>query len=122
MGVMQISDGWMRDVRPQSELIQAITLTAEEEGHVCRFERKIHKLEERQAALRAAVKVDHVQLESLEKELFMLRDKDIFRRIAAGYRRPGQAAAPEKQVHSSLMPSKSQPVKTQTISQSLERA
>lgn len=71
------------------------------------------------------MKVDHVQLEILETELFKLREKDIFQRIAAGYRRPSQTpSAPEKHatVHSSLLPGKAQPVKTQTVSQSLERA
>merc|ERR1712203_98265 len=122
--VMQkIADGWKRDECSQSELIQKITLTDEEEFHLRRFEKKLHKLTEQQSVLRAAVKVDHVQLESLQKEIDQLQDRDLFRKVAAGYRRAALGGDNESKtlkpkVHASL--NKAQPEKTQIASQALE--
>jgi rubrerythrin len=123
----KISNGWQRDGCPQSELVQKITLTDEEEGHLRRFEKKIHKLMEQHIGLRAAIKVDHVQLESIQKEIDQLKDRDLFQKIAAGYRRAtldadSKCLAPAKgKMHASLLPSKAQPA-TKHVSQALECA
>lgn len=126
--VMQkIASGWSRDLRPQSELIQEITLSAEEEMHARRFERKISKLAETQAKLRSAIKVDHVQLEALQKEIDLLSQKAVLQKIAAGFRRcvldndTAKPAAPAK-MHSSLAKSKVQSPEAPAASQSLERS
>merc|ERR1712203_855174 len=122
--VMQkIADGWKRDECSQSELIQKITLTDEEEFHLRRFEKKLHKLTEQQSVLRAAVKVDHVQLESLQKEIDQLQDRDLFWKVAAGYRRAPLGGDKESKifkpkVHASL--NKAQPEKMHIVSQALE--
>jgi len=123
----KISSGWKRDSRPQSELIQAITLDEEEEQQARRLERKIRKFTEQQAKLRTElpIKVDHVQLEFLEKEIQLLSNKDVLQKIAAGFRRRAlegdvaKTAAPVK-LHSSLVKSKAQPETAPAASQSLE--
>merc|ERR1711953_62114 len=123
--MQKIASGWNRDLRPQSELIQASTLSAEEELHARRFERKISKLTERQTKLRSAIKVDHVQLEALENEIYTLSNKAVLKRIAAGFRRcvldsdVARPAAPAKR-HSSLVKSEVQ-LTVPAASQSLER-
>jgi len=86
--VMQkISEGWKRDERPQSELIEAMTLTEHEEEQARLFEKKILKLRETQAKVRAAIQIDNVQLEILEKKIEKLNETKVFKKISAGFRR-----------------------------------
>jgi len=131
--VMQkIASGtWNRDSRPQSELIQEITLSAEEEVHARRFERKICKLREKQATFRFEVgssgffRVDHVQFDALEEEIQSLNNKAVMKKIAEGFRRcvlEGDAAKPAApaKLHSSLAKSKVQPPAAPAAPQSLE--